>query len=116
MAISIQKAVKAENRYKEFLKVVSAFHNLQLSDREIEVLDEVFWEGDGILSTQVRQQAADKLKITEFNLNNQIMKLTKKKLIVEGTNGVKTILPALMPSLEIDKPDLAVLFVMKSKV
>jgi len=25
-------------------------------------------------------------------------------------------LPALMPSLEIDKPDLAVLFVMKSKI
>lgn len=115
MAISIQKAVKAENRYKEFLKIVSAFHGLKLSDREIEVLDELFWNGDGVLSTQARQSAADKLKITEFNLNNQIMKLCKKKLIVDDKVKGKVILPALMPSLEIEKPDLAIVFLMKSK-
>lgn len=115
MAITIQKNVKVDNRYIEFLKTVSAFNNLNLSDREIEVLDSFFWSSEGKLTTEARKEVAEKLDMTEFNLNNQILKLRKKKLIskVKGED-CESILPSLLPDLEIDKTQLGILFILTS--
>lgn len=115
MAITVQKKVKVDNRYIEFLKTVSAFNNLNLSDREIEVLDSFFWSSEGKLTTDARQEVAEKLGVTEYNLNNQILKLRRKKLIskVNG-DSVESILPSLMPDLEIDKTELGILFILTS--
>lgn len=115
MAITVQKNVKVDNRYIEFLKIVSVYNNLNLSDREIEVMDALFWSSEGKLTTEARQEAAEKLGMSEFNLNNQILKLRKKKLIHRGKNEpFESILPSLMPDLEIDKTELGILFILTS--
>ena len=115
MAITVKKSVTVDKRYIEFLKITSSFLNLELSDREMEVLNELYWSSEGVLTTAARQEVAKKLDISEFNLNNQIGKLRKKKLISKGKNAEhETILQTLMPDLEVDKNDLPIVFLMTS--
>jgi hypothetical protein len=104
--IAIPKKVKVEDRYKEFLRIVTSFSKLELSDREIDILDGLYWISDGAITPAARKQIADNLKITQYNLNNQFMKLRKKKVISKlAGNKLEAIVGKLLPSIESDKPE-----------
>lgn len=92
MPINIKKKIFPEERYRYFLKIVSAINSVGLSDLEIEILDLIFIQG-GEINSVVRQKICDTIEsktssskivksISIHNLNNYIVKLRKKKMII----------------------------------
>jgi hypothetical protein len=88
----IRKNVLPEDRYKYYLKLVSAISSIKLSDLEIDILDLIYLQGGEINST-VRKKICETIEskvrgsnetqpMSEFNLTNYIVKLRKKKLII----------------------------------
>lgn len=109
--ITIPKRVAVDQRYKEFLKLVSASTSTGLSDREIDILDAFFWISEGVITTDSRKKVAESLEITDFNLNNMLGKLRKKDVIhVPAGKEKEQIRENMLCDLEADKTELTIAF------
>lgn len=105
MAITTHRKGIITDRYKAFLDIVSAFHGIKLSGMEKKVLNGFFWQSNGKINTGTRKAVAGNLKISSYNLTNQILKLRRKKLIIPNkANKEEDILvDSLIPDIEADK-------------
>ena len=92
MTFSIKQVVAKPDQYKMFLKILSALMNLKLSDREINIIDGFYQESNGIISKESRKLVAEKLNITEFNLNNYLKQMRKKNVMKADTINPQLIL------------------------
>lgn len=82
MGVVMLKKGMVQDRYKVFLKLLSSFHNLKLSDKEIEILNEFYWKSSGKITRESKKKVIDSIEgMTEFNLNNYLMKLKKRGMI-----------------------------------
>ena len=113
MAIKLQRKILVNERYKMFLTLASAYFNLNLSSKEIEILDEFYWVNNGVLDSQARKSVRSKLKISEYNLNNQISKL-RRKGILSKTSGDESIIPKLIPDIESENTNFVIGFYMQA--
>ncbi len=105
----VRKKILPEDRYKYFLKIISAVSSISLSDLEIEILDLIYLQG-GEINSVVRQKICDTIEskvrgsketqpMSSYNLTNYIKKLRTKKMI-KGDE--------LAPFLQIVVPDIEV--------
>lgn len=107
--IILTKKVKVDERYKEFLRAVSNFNDMGLSDREIQILDGFYWASDGVITSEARKSVAADLEISIYNLNNQLSKLRDKKIIVKSAGKKDDVIAAkLMPNVEAEKNELTI--------
>jgi hypothetical protein len=116
MATKLIHRVPAANRYKTFLQLTSALYGMNLSEREIEVMDAIFWAG-GKLDAESRERVAKALGITEFNLNNYIWKLKKEAKVFQIDKTTKRptgIRDDLMINIKPDVREFPITFLLQS--
>lgn len=117
MAILNRKIVLVNDRYTAFLNVVLAFHEIHLPAMEKQIIVEFFWASNGIINTASRQKVRESMGITSQNLNNQILKLRKKDLIVVNPDNDQedTVIKDLIPDIEADKQSLIIQLELSTK-
>lgn len=114
--VTVTRKIQVDQRYIEFIKLVSAFNELKLSVREIDVLNKLYWVSEGKATTEAKKQIGEELDMSAFNLNNQLMKLRRKKLLVwNKTHNCETVLDSLIPDLNVEKPEFQILFLLATK-
>lgn len=77
--------INKEGYFKEFLKVMNGF--LRLSKTELDIVSNILFYNKKIFDTEGRVKVRTILGQTENNFNNHIMRLKKKKVILENPNG-----------------------------
>lgn len=82
--IKISKRVPYQERFSTYVKLYCQFMNLNITDRELSILDLLHKKCEGKISATSRKFVSDKLNITEFNLNNYLRKMRIKKLVTEN--------------------------------
>lgn len=93
----LEKVVKKENIYKEYLRLVNGI--TKLTDKELEIVDcllKINDLDDNILSTENRKKVQQECKANELNLNNHISNL-KKKLIIKEQEGILVLNDNIIP-------------------
>lgn len=113
MAIKLFKKSSINDRYKLFLLVVSSTHNLKLSKTEIDIMDQFYWLSSGVITSQARKSIMESRNITEFNLNNILYKLRKRKILVTTDGSKEQITSLLIPDLEVNNNTLIVALYMQ---
>lgn len=73
----IKGKVKATDRYRKYLEVISLFLKRPLTKQEIDVLDEFYTVNLGEITTESRKEVRENLNISSENLNNYIRILRK---------------------------------------
>lgn len=115
-AITLTKRIEPDERYKEYLKQYSAFLGKHFSDKEIEVLDAIYWLGQGHITTETRKQIQTALDMSEFNLNNYLGKLRAKDCLERTTpeGRDEQLAPNLRVSINPQARDLIFYFTLQS--
>jgi hypothetical protein len=109
MTVTIDQDLNPTDRYKAFLKLFSAHFNLNLSDKEIEILNEFHRHHEGKFNPDTRNSVATKLGMSSFNLNNYIGKLKLRNVVHK--KGLNT---AIMINTMAAEKSFGVLFNFKS--
>lgn len=109
MTVTINKKAPVTERFKIFLHLASTFFNFTLTDKEIAVMNEFFWVSQGVIDTDSRKAVAHALSMSEFNLNNYLLKLRKKNVINE--DGIK---PELMVNIAPSEKSFGIVFLIES--
>lgn len=106
------KHIPVQDRYMKFLRIYATFKGLGLSERELEIIDQLYWLSEGKLTTQARKEIQEALDITDFNLNNQLRKIRSKGLIVPGKDGIEVLKSDICPDIEAAKKDFGIMLMM----
>lgn len=77
-----------------------------LTRQQSKVLEALFFIDGDLLSTDNRKILQEKLKMSEYNLNNYILLLRRKKIIIETSEGITQIHPSFIPKIEDGKVKL----------
>ncbi len=83
--------------FKEFLRASNGF--FKLSTKEREILVNMLLCNKKVIDTDVRSKVRVKMSIKENNLNNYIMRLKKKNVLLDYENGL-TIHPNITNALK----------------
>jgi hypothetical protein len=83
--LTIISKVKATERYKKYLQIISLFMTKPLTSVEIDVLDELYHTSNGVLTTESRKTIRENINMSPENLNNYIRGLRKKNVIIDET-------------------------------
>ena len=89
MTVSIDRIVPVEDRFIVFLRLFSVLFSINLSEKEIEVINEFYWRHGGVINTDTRKAVAKRLDMSEFNLNNYLGKLRKRKVVSQNNINEK---------------------------
>lgn len=110
MPITLRRKGIVTTRYSTYLDILSAFYGIQLAPKERQVLNGFFWISNGIINTESRKQVASRLKITSFNLTNQILKLRRKKIIIVNPDNADEdrIVDKFIPNVDADQKDFVI--------
>jgi hypothetical protein len=73
--------VTQETRNIKIWHAISSIMAASLSEKEIQLLDLLYRKG-GILTTQVRKEIREELKMSSEFMNNYVMRIRNKKIIV----------------------------------
>lgn len=112
---TIKMAVAVEQRYPNFLKLVSSLLPQPLTPKEIEVLSAFKSVSDGVVTASSRVEVCKIVKITRFNLNNILKSLRDKRFISQPKDsGPEVISDYYNIDVHPKEPLFAIWFVMKS--
>jgi len=109
MTVTINKKATVQDRFKIFLGLVGTFQGIRISDKEIDILNEFYWRSGGVISKESRKEVMEELGMTDYNLNNYIMKLRKKGLL-DGDSITEKLILHVAPS----ERSFGILFVLES--
>ena len=82
--VALKSKIRATDRYRKYLKIVSVFLLKPLTNTEIDIIENLFLLSEGILTSEVRSKICDELNISSNQLNNYIRQLRIKNVIVEN--------------------------------
>lgn len=80
---TLNSKVTALDRYKKYLQIVSLLMKKPLTDLEITILDEFYHASYGVITTESRRTVRENVNLSSENLNNYILKLRKRKVIID---------------------------------
>lgn len=84
--VTLSSKVKATERYKKVLQVVSLFLKEPITPVEISIIDEFYHAESGLITTESRKTVRQNLNMSAEQLNNYIRVLRKtKKLIIKDS-------------------------------
>jgi len=97
MAVVIEQSIPIADRYKIFLKLFSILYSINLSEREIDILNDFCLHENGVINQESRRRAGKRLNISYYNITNYLMKLRLRNMVKkEGIN--EKVLINIMPA------------------
>lgn len=83
--IALKSKVKATERYKKYLQILSLFLHKPLTGVEIDILDEFYHVESGAITSSSRKTVRENLNVSAEHLNNYIKRLRAKGVIKEDS-------------------------------
>lgn len=81
MTVLLNRKATVQDRFKIFLNMIAAYYNIRLAEQEVTILNEFYWKSAGKITKESKKEVMESLGITDYNLNNYLLKLRRKKLI-----------------------------------
>lgn len=98
--LTLTVKIKPENRYRKYLEITSLFLDKRLSPLQIDILDELYQFSKGELTTESRRHVRESLNKSQEQINNYILKMRKRKLIIDDNVNPKLLVPIPEMSLK----------------
>lgn len=83
--ISLKSKVKATERYRRYLQVLSLFLHKPLTPVEMDIIDEFYHTESGAITSSSRKIVRENLNVSAEHLNNYIKRLRIKGIIKEDS-------------------------------
>jgi hypothetical protein len=83
--ISLKSKVKATDRYRKYLEVLSLFLREPITDVEMQIIDEFYHAESGAITTSSRKTVRENMDVSAEHLNNYIRRLRLKKLMTKDS-------------------------------